>query len=91
MGTEREITLTPGGGRYYQAMTFHWLVVTVAIVPVVVALMVAILNPFWFRHQMFDWVERSVNRLSRWRNYRKYAIYLGTDPRLWHQLKGDLE
>ena len=91
MSTEREIELTPQGGRYYRAMAFHWAVVAVCIVPVVAALLVAILNPFWFRSSMFDWVERGVNRISRWRNYRKYAIYLGTDPALWHQLKGDLQ
>jgi len=39
---------------------------------------------------MFNWVERLVNRYTRWRNYVKYKIYLGTDPKLWHSLKGDL-
>jgi hypothetical protein len=36
-------------------------------------------------------VERGVNRLSRWRNYQKYRIYLGCDPRMWHTLRGDLK
>lgn len=87
----KEIELTPTGGRYYRAMTFHWAVVVVAIVPVMALLLAAILNPFWFRHAMFTWVENLVNRLSRWRNYRKYHLYLGCDPKLWHTLKGDLE
>ncbi len=30
----KEIELVPGGGRYYRAMTFHWVVVAVLIVPV---------------------------------------------------------
>lgn len=87
----KEIELRPGEGNYYWAMTFHWLVVTILIVPVFVALIIAIINPFWFRDDMFRWVEGGVNRLSRWRNYKKYHIYLGTDPKLWHTLKGDLQ
>ena len=86
----REIELTPQGGRYYRAMTFHWLVVTVLIVPVLAVLTVAVLNPFWFRASLFELVERTVNRLSQWRNYQKYRIYLGCDPRMWHTLRGDL-
>jgi len=54
-------------------------------------LLIAIVNPFWFRSSMFEYVERTVNRLSRWRNYKKYHIYLGTDPRMWHTLRGDLK
>lgn len=87
----KEIELVPGGGRYYRAMAFHWLVVVILIVPVTVALFVAVINPFWFRNSMFEFIERSVNRLSRWRNYQKYHIYLGCDPKMWHTLKGDLK
>lgn len=87
----REIELKPGEGNYYRAMAFHWLIVAVLIVPVILALLVAIVNPFWFRNAMFEWVERRVNQLSRWRNYQKYRIYLGCDPRMWHTLRGDLQ
>ncbi len=87
----KEIELTPAGGRYYQAMTFHWVIVALLIVPVIAVLLVAVINPFWFRNAMFEWVERRVNQLSRWRNYQKYRIYLGCDPRMWHTLRGDLQ
>ena len=86
----KEIELTPDGGNYYSAMTFHWVVVVFLIVPVFLALLIAIVNPFWFRDDMFRWIENGVNKLSRWRNYKKYHIYLGTDPKLWHTFKGDL-
>lgn len=86
----KEIELTPEGGRYYLAMTFHWVFVAIAVVPVFLALLIAIINPFWFRSDMFNWIESVVNKISRWRNYKKYHIYLGTDPKLWHTLKGDL-
>ena len=87
----QEIELTPQGGRYYSAMAFHWVTVALLIVPVILALIVAVINPFWFRNAMFEFIERRVNQLSRWRNYQKYRIYLGCDPRLWHTLRGDLK
>ena len=87
----KEIELKPGEGNFYWAMTFHWLVVAVAIVPVALVLLLAIVNPFWFRDSFFNLIERGVNRLSRWRNYQKYRIYLGCDPRMWHTLRGDLK
>ena len=86
----KEITLTPGGGRYYQAMSFHWASVVVSVPFLFVMLLIAVLNPLWFRDRMFNWVEHLVNRYTRWRNYIKYKIYLGTDPKLWHSLKGDM-
>ena len=87
----KEIELKPGEGNYYRAMAFHWLIVAVFIMPVFLVLLIAIINPFWFRSSMFDFIERGVNRLSRWRNYTKYHIYLGADPKMWHTLKGDLK
>ena len=87
----KEIELKPGEGNYYRAMTFHWFTVAVLIVPVTIALLLAIINPFWFRDSLFRWIETQVNKLSRWRNYNQYRIYLGCDPKVWHTLKGDLQ
>jgi hypothetical protein len=86
----KEITLTPEGGRFYRAMTFHWITVIVFMPFLATVLLIAILNPLWFRDSMFNWVERRVNQFSRWRNRIKYHIYLGCDPKVWHTLKGDL-
>jgi hypothetical protein len=72
-------------------MAFHWVFVAIFIVPVALLLLIAVINPFWFRDAMFRWVESGVNQLSRWRNYKKYRIYLGCDPKVWHTLKGDLK
>jgi hypothetical protein len=87
MSLPKTVVLTRDGGRYWPAMAFHF-VVTVAVLPVVlIALVLAIINPFWFRNDLFDLVERRINEFSRWRGYRQYSIYLGTDPRMWHALK----
>jgi hypothetical protein len=88
---QKEIELRPGEGNFYLAMAFHWVFVAIFIVPVALLLLIAVINPFWFRDAMFRWVESGVNQLSRWRNYRKYRIYLGCDPKVWHTLKGDLK
>lgn len=87
----KEITLTPEGGRFYRAMAFHWITVVVFMPPLALVMLVAILNPLWFRDSMFNWVERRVNQFARWRNNVKYHIYLGCDPVVWHTLKGDLK
>jgi hypothetical protein len=87
----KEITLTPEGGNFYRAMTFHWTTVVIVAPLLFVALIIAIVNPFWFRDWMFNFVERKINQFTRWRNNLKYRIYLGCDPVVWHTLKGDLK
>lgn len=87
MSLPKNVTLTRDGGRYWPAMTYHWAITVVALPFVVVMLLAALLNPFWFRDRMFSWTERTVNRFSVWRGYQTYRIYLGTDPKLWHALK----
>lgn len=83
----KEITMTKEGGFYYRALAVHALFVSVLIVPVFLLTLVAILNPFWFRQDMFHFLERSVNRLARWRDRLKYRAYLGYDPTVWDALK----
>ena len=87
MSLPKTVVLTRDGGRYWPAMAFHF-AVTLAVLPgVLIALVIAVINPFWFRNDLFDVVERRINEFSRWRGYRQYSIYLGTDPRMWHALK----
>lgn len=84
------ITMTKDGGNYRRAMAFSVFVsYGVFLLPAVVLLSLAIINPFWFRDQFFFWTERWVHRAVIWRNRVTYRIYLGTDPELWHALKGD--
>ena len=85
------ITMTKEGGFYYRAMAVHVLFVSVAIVPALIVTLLALINPLWFRQDMFHWVERNVNKLARWRDRLKYRVYLGTDPAVWHALKDNNE
>lgn len=86
-----DVTLTPDGGNYKSALAFHYGFIAVCILPVLALLIIAIINPFWFRDDLFGWVEQFTHKLARWRDYRKYAIYLGTDPKMWHALKDSHE
>jgi hypothetical protein len=90
MSLPKTVTMTRGGGRFWRAQIVS-LVLTygVLFLPVVIALILAVINPFWFRDRFFNWVERTVNRVSIWRNRITYRIYLGTDPEMWHALRGD--
>ena len=90
MSLPKTVTMTRNGGRFWRAQAAS-LVLTylVMLLPVLVMLLLAVINPFWFRDRFFNWVERTVNRLSIWRNRLTYRIYLGTDPSVWHALKGD--
>ena len=90
MGMPKTVTMTREGGRFYRAQAFSAVVTYgVLFVPVIIALILAVINPFWFRDTFFSWVERTVNRLTIWRNRLTYRIYLGTDPEMWHALRGD--
>lgn len=90
MNLTKEITLTPTGGRFYRAMIFHYAFLSVALPPVLLILLLAVVNPFWFRDSFFVWVENTLAKIGKWRNYQKYRIYLGCDPKIWHTLRGDL-
>jgi hypothetical protein len=87
MSLPKKIKLTPDGGFYYKAIAFNLAFTIPVAIPVMLSLLVAVLNPFWFRDDFFHYVENTINRLSKWRNYRMYAIYLGCDPKMWHTLK----
>lgn len=90
MTMPKTVTMTRAGGRFWRAQAFSVaLTYGVLLLPVLVALILAVINPFWFRDRFFNWVERTVNRLSIWRNRLAYRIYLGTDPEMWHTLRGD--
>jgi hypothetical protein len=87
MALPKTVEFTQDGGNFYRAIAFHYVVLAVVIVPVLVMTLLVLLNPFWFRDSAFNWTERQINRLTRWRDLVKYRIYLGTDPELWHALK----
>jgi hypothetical protein len=87
MALPRSIRMTRDGGRFWPAMLFRYSFTAVVIGPVFIAVVLGVINPLWFRDRFFGWVETTVNKITQWRNYRTYAIYLGADPHMWHTLK----
>ena len=83
----KEITMTREGGFYYRALAFHFMFVGIALPFVGIVILLSIINPLWFREDMFRWIEKYVNRMARWRDKIKYRLYLGADPAVWHALK----
>ena len=88
MSLPNTITMTRNDGHFWPAMIFRHVFTLVVLIPLVVLLVIAVINPLWFRDQFFRWVETSVYKITQWRNYQVYTIYLGTDPKVWHTLKG---
>lgn len=88
MALPKTVTMTRTGGNFWRAQAFSLSIsYFVLLAPVLIALILAVINPFWFRDSFFSWVERQVNSVTRWRNRITYRIYLGTDPELWHALR----
>ena len=88
MGTvPRQIKLTKDGGNWWRGWIFHYAFTIPVFLFATVAIIIAVINPFWFRESFFRWVEVTIHKISSWRNYKHYAIYLGTDPKMWHMLK----
>lgn len=87
MALPRSITITKDGGNFYRSVAFRSLITVLALPFVVVAVLLAIVNPLWFRNDLFGWIEVNVTKLVQWRNYQQYRIYLGTDPKMWHALR----
>ena len=87
MALPKEIKMTRDGGNFWRAMAFRYAITYTIILPIIFAVLIAVLNPLWFRDSFFRLVENTVNKITRWRNYRTYALYLGTDPEMWHTLK----
>jgi hypothetical protein len=91
MSLPKTVTMTRAGGRFYRAQAVNVLVTYgVLLLPMLIVTLIAVINPFWFRESFFNWVERTINRITVWRNRLAYRVYLGTDPKLWHSLKGDI-
>ena len=83
----KDIELTKDGGFYYRTLAFHYVFTYTIFIPMIVLVVLAVINPFWFREPFMRWIETTTNKIARYRDRIKYRIYLGTDPAVWHALK----
>lgn len=87
MKKKYNIVFTRAGGHWYRMTITNWVFFVVLVLPVTIAIIILLLNPFWFRDSAIRWFESVMSRLSIWKSTLLYRIYLGTDPEFWHSLK----
>lgn len=64
-----------------------WSITSLALIPVVVLVLFAIINPLWFRSDMIHWSEKFARRLAEWRDETKLVKYYYNKAHLFDTLK----
>jgi hypothetical protein len=55
--------------------------------PLIITLILAIFNPFWFRDDFLRWNEQFASRLARWRDNIKFVKYFDDKAHLFDTLR----
>ena len=69
-----DITMTKEGGFYYRALSFHWVFVASVFPFATIAIVLAVINPFWFREDMFRWMYDNLELWSTTQEGQDQAI-----------------
>jgi len=64
-----------------------WSVTGPTLVPFLVLVLIAILNPLWFRADMINWTERLSRKVAEWRDEKTYVKYFYDKAHLFDKLK----
>lgn len=64
-----------------------WSITAPLLVPVAVLVILAIINPFWFRISMINWVENVARKMGEWRDNKTYVKYYYDKANLFNTLK----
>jgi hypothetical protein len=64
-----------------------WSLTAPMMIPMVIIVLLAILNPFWFRNNMLSWTEQFARKLAIWRDETKYVKYYHDKAHLFDTLK----
>ena len=57
--------------------------------PLIVTLILAIVNPFWFRDDFLRWNERFAAKLAKWRDQLPFVKYYDDKAHLFDMIKGE--
>lgn len=82
-----DIELTPEGGRYYRAISFHIIVNIILIIIFIPLFVFVFLIPSKYRSGCSTVVDTWSEKISYKRDFYKYWIYLNCNPKVWHILK----
>lgn len=64
-----------------------WSITGIALIPFLFLVVVAILNPLWFRTDLINWTERLSRKVAEWRDEKTYVKYYYDKAHLFETLK----
>lgn len=64
-----------------------WSITGLALVPFIMLVIIAIINPFWFRNSFINWTEKFAKRFAEWRDGTKLVKYCYDKAHLFETLK----
>jgi hypothetical protein len=64
-----------------------WSITGPALIPFIALVLLAIINPFWFRADMINWTEKAARKLAEWRDGTKFVKYYHDKAHLFDTLK----
>jgi len=67
--------------------TVFYFVTAFCAIPLLVTLLLAIVNPFWFRDDFLRWNERFAAKLAKWRDQISFVKYLDDKAHLFDKLR----
>jgi hypothetical protein len=64
-----------------------WSITAPAMIPFAMLVILAIVNPFWFRNDFINWTEKFARRVAEWRDGIGYVKYYYDKAHLFDTLK----
>ena len=64
-----------------------WSITGPALIPFLVLVLIAILNPLWFRTDLINYTERLSRKVAEWRDEKTYVKYYHDKFTLFDKLK----
>ena len=64
-----------------------WSITLPLIFPLTILVVLAIINPFWFRESFMSFVEKLARRLGHWRDEKTFVKYFYDKAHLFEKLK----
>ena len=68
--------MTRDGGNFWLAIAFRYVTTAILIAPIFLALVLAVINPLWFRNTFFNWVEKLVYKITDANDQERMVKYL---------------
>ena len=64
-----------------------WSITGPIMIPVLVIVILAVVNPFWFRNDFINWIERLTRKIAEWRDEKTFVKRFYDKAHLFDMLK----